>query len=199
MDYATLAVILVGYQNDYFSPEGILRPVVEDPGRVDQVLNNTLALIEFLLPTQASLFATGIVLTPQYRALANSTGILDKIKMVGAFKAGTPGAAFIPEFSSFGDRIQYVKGKEGFNSFQNTDLSVMLANQRVQEVWVAGMVTSLCVDSTARAAYELGYKVSILKDCCSARTSFEQDYFCENVFPLYGRVIDNAAIMTNQI
>ena len=141
MNFKEIAVILVGYQNDYFAEDGILKSVVEEPGRVDEVLKNTLALIEKLAPTEASIIATGIVLTPSYRALANSTGILDKIKEVGAFTEGTPGAETIEELKQFGDRISYITGKEGFNSFQNTNLGEILRDKGIKQVWVAGMVT----------------------------------------------------------
>jgi len=194
MNFKEIAVILVGYQNDYFAENGILRGVVEEPGRVDEVLKNSISLIKKLIPTEATILATGIILTPNYRALANSTGILDKIKEVGAFTQGTPGAEIIDEFKQFGNKITFVTGKEGFNSFQDTDLDKLLKSKGIKQVWVAGMVTSLCIDSTARAAYERGYQVSILEDCCSARTPFEQEFFCENVFPLYAKVISGSEL-----
>jgi len=194
MNFKEIAVILVGYQNDYFAENGILKGVVEEPGRVDEVLKNSISLIKKLIPTEATILATGIVLTPSYRALANSTGILDKIKEVGAFTQGTPGAETIDEIKQFGNKITFVAGKEGFNSFQDTDLDKLLKSKGIKQVWVAGMVTSLCIDSTARAAYERGYQVSILEDCCSARTPFEQEFFCQNVFPLYAKVISSSEL-----
>jgi len=194
MNFKEIAVILVGYQNDYFAENGILRGVVEELGRVDEVLKNSISLIKKLIPTEATILATGIVLTPSYRALANSTGILDKIKEVGAFTQGTPGAEIIDEIKQFGNKITFVTGKEGFNSFQDTDLDKLLKSKGIKQVWVAGMVTSLCIDSTARAAYEKGYQVSILEDCCSARTPFEQEFFCQNVFPLYANVISSSEL-----
>jgi nicotinamidase-related amidase len=57
------------------------------------------------------------------------------------------------------------------------------------------MVTSLCIDSTGRAAYERGYNVTILSDCTSARTETEQRFFCENVFPLYGSAKTSHAVL----
>ena len=36
-----------------------------------------------------------------------------------------------------------------------------------------------------------GYSVQILSDCTSARTRAEQDFFCQNIFPLYGGVLDS--------
>jgi nicotinamidase-related amidase len=196
MEPNSTAVILVGYQNDYFAPNGILRGVVEEPNRVDSVLANSLALIGALIPTPTTLIATPIVLEPDYRALVNSVGILDTIKAAGAFKAGTPGADTIPELAAFGNRITYVRGKVGFNAFSNTELDRVLKERGIKTVLVAGMVTSLCIDSTGRAAYERGYSVKILSDCTSARTRSEQDFFCQNIFPLYGGVLDSVQART---
>jgi hypothetical protein len=191
MNPNTTALILVGFQNDYFAANGILRGVVEQPNRVDQVLANALTLIRSHLDTGLTIIATPIVLEPEYRALANSVGILDTIKKSGAFKAGTPGADTIPELLALGDRITYVRGKVGFNAFSNTELDRTLRERGITHVWVAGMVTSLCIDSTGRAAYERGYNVSILSDCSSARTAGEQEFFCQTVFPLYAGVLKN--------
>ena len=83
-------------------------------------------------------------------------------------------------------------GKVGFNAFSNTTLDEVLRAKGIRHVLVAGMVTSLCIDSTGRAAYERGYDVRILSDCCSARTRAEQDFFCQNIFPLYGGVLTSA-------
>ncbi len=195
MNPATTALILVGYQNDYFAANGILRGVVEEPNRVDAVFANTMALITGLISTATTIIATPIVLEPNYRALANSVGILGTIKESGAFKAGSPGADNLPELAAFGERIIYVKGKVGFNAFSNTDLERVLQEGGIKNVLVAGMVTSLCIDSTGRAAYERGFSVTILSDCSSARTRSEQDFFCESVFPLYAGVLTSQEAM----
>lgn len=195
MDPRSTALILVGYQNDYFAADGILRGVVEEPNRVDSVLANSLALVGAMARTSTPIIATPIVLTPDYRALANSVGILDTIKASGAFKAGSPGAETIPELLAFGDRITYVSGKVGFNAFSNTDLDRVLKQLGITHILVAGMVTSLCIDSTGRAAYERGYRVTVLSDCTSARTRAEQDFFCQNIFPLYGGVLDSRHVV----
>jgi nicotinamidase-related amidase len=194
MDYKHAALILVGYQNDYFAKDGVLRGVVEEAGRVDAVLHNTLALIRRLSPTDLTIISTPIVLSPDYRALASPVGILHAIKASGAFSEGTRGAEDIPEIKAFGDRIEYVKGKVGFNAFSNTDLEDVLKAKAIKQVYLAGMVTSLCIDSTGRAAYERGYDVTILSDCTSARTPIEQSYFCASVFPLYGQVLAGAEV-----
>jgi nicotinamidase-related amidase len=189
------ALILVGYQNDYFAPDGILRGVFDDSTRVDRVLDQTLAFIREAAKTPMTIIATPIVLAPTYRALASSVGILDSIKQSGAFKEGTPGAQTIPQLLDFGDRITYVSGKVGFNAFSNTTLAQELQQRGIQQVLVAGMVTSLCIDSTGRAAYERGLSVTILSDCTSGRTGAEHDFYCASIFPLYARALTSEQVL----
>lgn len=191
LDLESTALILVGYQNDYFAANGILRGVVEEAHRVDHTLAYTLDLLNHYALSKLTIISTPIILKPDYRALANSVGILDTIKQVGAFKEGSFGADTIPELLAFGDRITYVSGKVGFNAFSSTNLEDVLKERKIKNILVAGMVTSLCIDSTGRAGYERGYKVTILSDCTSARTPVEQDFFCRYVFPLYGEVASN--------
>ena len=71
----------------------------------------------------------------------------------------------------------------------------MLRDKGITRVLLAGMVTSLCIDSTGRAAYERGYSVTVLSDCTSSRTATEQDFFCSTVFPLYGEVLRSDQVM----
>jgi nicotinamidase-related amidase len=189
------AIVLVGFQNDYFAKDGILRGVVETPGAVDDVLDATLHMIRALKDTEVTIISTPIVLSSDYRAMAAPVGILNTMKEVGAFKEGSKGAETIPELAEFGNRIQYVHGKVGFNAFASTDLDAVLRERGITQVAVCGMVTSLCIDSTGRAAYERGFSVSIISDCSSARTGIEHEFFCANVFPLYGRTVTSLELI----
>jgi len=196
MNPDTTAMILVGFQNDYFAQDGVLRGVVEDSASVDSVLANTVAFITAMADSGVTMIATPIVLTADYRAMANPVGILNTMKEAGAFTEGSVGAKTIPEILAFGDRIQYVTGKVGFNAFANTALADVLQDKGITDVLVAGQVTSLCIDSTGRAAYERGYDVTILADCTSSRTTTEHDFFCDVVFPLYGRAKTTADVLS---
>ena len=60
---------------------------------------------------------------------------------------------------------------------------------------VCGAVTSICIDSTGRAAHERGYRVTILSDCTASRTPYEQEFYCENIFPLYANVLTAAEFL----
>ncbi|MCD8826465.1 cysteine hydrolase [Staphylococcus gallinarum] len=55
------------------------------------------------------------------------------------------------------------------NSFVNTDLHDKLQSKNIDHVVIVGMMTHMCIDATARAAADLGYKVSVIEDACASR------------------------------
>ena len=187
----TTALILIGYQNDYFSEDGILHSVIEEVERVNHVLDNTLDLIRRLTDTKALMVSTPIIFTEDYSELQDPAGILKVIKDTKAFCANSKGSETIQAFSEFGDRIKEVPGKRGLNAFSNTQLDELLRQNDVKDIVFAGAVTSVCIDSSARAAYERGYKVTVLSDCKTGRTIFEQEFYCNDIFPIYAEVLDH--------
>ena len=54
------------------------------------------------------------------------------------------------------------------NSFLDTPLAETLRAEGVDAVVVCGMMTSMCVDATARAAADLGFAVTVVHDACAA-------------------------------
>ena len=192
----TIAIVFIGYQNDYFAGDGILRGVIEEPGRTTRVLANTLGLIKRLKDSAAMLVATPIIFTPDYSELVSPVGILKAIKDVGAFKAGTKGSETIPEFVAHGERIITVPGKRGLNAFSNTTLDEKLKEKGITDICLAGAVTSICIDSTGRAAFEKGYGVHILRDCTAGRTAVEENFYCDSIFPLYAEVLDSTDLLS---
>jgi len=194
MDISYTALLLVGYQNDYFSKQGVLYPVFEESSRVNSVVKNTVNLIQ-QLPSSCLIISTPINFTETYEELVNPVGILKTIKELGALQAGTPGSRTIPELLPFADRIVTVPGKRGFNAFASTPLDSLLRRRCITHVVLAGTITSICIDSTGRFAHEKGYKVSILSDCTSARTVFEQDFYCQNIFPVYANVMTHSQLL----
>lgn len=183
------AIIFVGYQNDYFADDGILRAVIEESDRTNRILENTIAIVEGLKDTESTMIQTPIIFTEDYGELVNPVGILKTIAEVKAFQAGTPGGDIIPQFKEYGDRIITVEGKRGLNAFASTELDAALKKRGIEQIVLSGAVTSICIDSTGRAAHERGYLVSVLSDCTASRTPYEQEFYCENIFPLYAEVL----------
>jgi nicotinamidase-related amidase len=54
------------------------------------------------------------------------------------------------------------------NGFLDTELESTLRDQGVEGVVVGGMMSNMCVDSTVRAAADLGLVVTVAHDACAA-------------------------------
>lgn len=193
MKPSATALILIGYQKDYFEKQGALHKVIE--ASVDEVLSNTINLVEHLAPTPVTIISTPIIFTPSYTELVDPIGILKVIREVGAFKQGTSGAETIGDLTRFGDRILEVPGKRGLNAFHATQLQQEMERRGITNVVLAGVVTSICIDSTARSAFELGYQVSVLSDCTAGRSAYEQEFYCNDVLPLYAKVLTSHELL----
>ncbi|WP_370304965.1 cysteine hydrolase family protein [Sinimarinibacterium flocculans] len=194
MNLERSALILIGFQNDYFAEDGILHSVVEESSKVTGVKANTLRLLESAGERFGLVVSTPIFFTEGYTELEDPVGILRTIRDAGAFKAGTRGAQTIEELGRFSTLIREVPGKRGLNAFSNTALDGLLREHRIDTVVLAGTVTSICIDSTGRDAFERGYRVAVLSDCTSGRTVAEQNFYCAEVFPLYAQVLRSDAL-----
>jgi nicotinamidase-related amidase len=53
------------------------------------------------------------------------------------------------------------------NSFRDTDLEQRLRQAGAEELLVVGMMTSMCVDATVRAAVDLGFGCTVAHDACA--------------------------------
>ena len=97
------ALILIGFQNDYFAPNGILKSVVEESSKDSNIVENTVTLIENLQDTL--IISTPIIFSSNYSELKDPIGILKTIKDLGAFKEGSKGSETINEIKNFNKKI----------------------------------------------------------------------------------------------
>lgn len=87
-----------------------------------------------------------------------------------------PGAAFMVPGTDgvrIHDAVQPAEGepviqKRYPNAFRETALHALLDELEVDELVVCGMMSNLCVDSTVRAAGDLGFRVTLAHDACAA-------------------------------
>lgn len=56
------------------------------------------------------------------------------------------------------------------NSFYETDLQEKLKRNSITELVVCGMMTHMCVDTTVRAAKDLGYQVTLISNACATKS-----------------------------
>jgi len=74
---------------------------------------------------------------------------------------GTPLSWIVPELN--GDRGEVIK-KTQYDAFHGTDLERRLRDRGVRQVVICGVMTHLCCETTARAAFVRGFEVILAID-----------------------------------
>ena len=55
------------------------------------------------------------------------------------------------------------------SAFRDTDLNQLLELAGVDELVICGAMSHMCIDSTVRAAFDLGYQCRVIADACATR------------------------------
>ncbi|MET0194498.1 MAG: isochorismatase family cysteine hydrolase [Hyphomicrobiaceae bacterium] len=58
--------------------------------------------------------------------------------------------------------------KPGKGAFYQTELELMLRNRGIDNLFVCGVTTEVCVNTTVREANDRGYRCIVLSDCCAS-------------------------------
>lgn len=139
------ALIIIDIQNDYF--EGGNMPLV---GSYDAAVKAKSVL---------NFFREKNLLIIHIQHISNREG-------AGFFLPETKGV-------EIHDLVKPVSGEQIIekhfpNSFLQTGLQSYLSEKGITELVICGMMTSMCVDATVRAAKDLGYNCTLIADACAA-------------------------------
>ena len=139
------ALIIIDMQNDYFA--GGKMALVD----IDEAMKNTLKLIEDAKEQKYEIFFIQHISTREGATffLPNSEGV----KLHTRFDA------------SVGTVIQ----KHYPNSFRETSLKAKLKEKGIKDLIICGAMSHMCVDTTVRAAFDLGYNVELMSDACATK------------------------------
>jgi nicotinamidase-related amidase len=195
MDPRSVALLLVGFQNDKFSSDSPIRGFVEQQHVLDGSLARTVRFVQAIADLPTLLISTPIEFEDDEASRTRRPAVLTAIREMGLLKSCSVGADTIPQLAALGDRIITVRNRSGFNAFSQTTLEDTLRAHGIRHVLIAGSFTSMCVDSSGRAAFDLGFDVTILTDCIVGRTKFEDDFYCSSIFPLYANTATSDEIL----
>jgi nicotinamidase-related amidase len=76
--------------------------------------------------------------------------------------------------------------KQRWGAFLGTDLHDYLRERGATQIVLAGIATSIGVESTARSAYDLGYNVALVVDAMTDRDPEMHRNSVEKIFPRLG-------------
>jgi len=189
------AVILIEFQNEFCKQGGKLYDGVKDEISRQGTIPNAVRLAEGARKKGAMVIYAPFVFNEKYFGEYKMEGIVKAVADGKAFREGTWGAEIIDELKPrAADKV--VSGKCTLCGFNNTDLEKILKKANIKNVVIGGFLTNFCVESTARTAYDKGYKVTVIKDATAATSSAEQNHAEQKIFPLLGQTLSVDQFLT---
>ncbi|MGQ4377807.1 isochorismatase family protein [Streptomyces sp. SAS_267] len=158
-----------------------------DPARTALVLVDLMERL-VALPLEphkgTEVLATAEELAESFRK-AGALVVLIRVERSGVVEQ-PPGSGLVPGLVAEGD-LEIVKRTIG--GFQGTGLDERLREHGVSTLVFGGIATNLGVESTARAAGDLGYDLVFVEDAMAAFTAAEHDASVRLDFPRLGTVV----------
>jgi len=205
LDASKTAIVLIEPQNDFLKPGGTMFQYIKDQLAERNVIQNLQKLLDGARKKQVKIFYVPFhgfeegfpELKKGGPGAAGLRGIEMDMKAdwgTGAWLKGTPGPEIIDELTpQKGDII--VEGKKTLDAFHSTALDYLLRANEIEYVAFSGFHTNWCVESSARSAYDKGYRVIVIADCTGTDTEEEQKYAERLIFPKIGTVMSSAEFL----
>ncbi|KOG88735.1 isochorismatase family protein [Streptomyces varsoviensis] len=112
---------------------------------------------------------------------------------VGGGELPADWAELVPEIDQRPGDITVTKQQWG--AFYGTGLDLELRRRGITQVVLAGIATSIGVESTARAAHEHGYHVTIVTDAVTDMDADAHRNSIEKIFPRLGELDSTKAVI----
>jgi nicotinamidase-related amidase len=174
VDLAHAALVIIDMQRDFLEPGGFGAALGNDPSRLKVAVEpcrNVLAAFRrdgvLVIHTREG-HRPDLSDAPPYKVQRG-----DPKLRIGApgpmgriLVRGEPGHDIIPELCPAAG--EPVIDKPGKGAFCQTDFDLMLRNRGIDTLFVCGVTTEVCVNTTVREANDRGYRCIVLSDCCAS-------------------------------
>jgi ureidoacrylate peracid hydrolase len=186
------ALIVVDMQNGFISKGGSYYKLNMNTERYQKVVPVIKKLIEFCRTEEIPIFYTQAVRERSgIDLLINAHNILpssreERLEKFPICVRGTWDAKIVDVIKP--TRKDHVIIKRRDSAFMDTELRVWLQSVGVNTLVFCGIDTSICVETSLRDAFNLGYDIILVSDCTSSRTKKHFDTTLERVRDYYGVV-----------
>ncbi|WP_328859383.1 cysteine hydrolase family protein [Streptomyces sp. NBC_00306] len=168
-------LLLIDTVNEVFAENGKGYPQYKEEFERIGVVENLKSLLAGARRNGLHIFFSGMSYSDdEYRNWRHKSGIHQAMFESRLFEQGTWAVQFHPDFTPGPGEVALAPHKN-IDVFMTTDLDTQLQRRGVEYLAIAGMIGSMCVESTGRGAMERGYHVTMLKDA-TASDGGKQEY-----------------------
>ena len=176
LDLSTTALVLIDLENDI-----VTRPHLA-PYTGPEVVERCATLAAAMRTAGAPIAYVHVLLheTEQH--------IVDRPTSAPSATPPPPDASNLVPEAGFQPGTDILIAKRGRGAFHGTALDQLLRRRGVRTIVIAGIATNIGVESTARAAADIGYNLVFASDAMTTMGAELHSFALEKIFPMFGRV-----------
>lgn len=192
------ALILIETQNEWMHQDGKLyKALVKDKEMMHNSIANIEKALDYARKNNIAIIHLGLRFEKGYPELANGkSGLRKAIPNAGTFPINEFGSQFYDTVKPIPGEF-VVTGRVGASGFTGSNLDVFLRNNKIENLFLVGYATHVCVESTLREAHEKGYNTYLISDGTSAFNRMQQDYVLSEVVHHFGEHLTTEEFMKN--
>jgi nicotinamidase-related amidase len=163
------ALLVIDMQNGFCHPDGSFPKISRGlEGGADAVRNAAVAVRQARRANIPVVFTRHVYRPGRHDEGAALVRNSPELAGVAGLAVGTWDAQVCAELGCGPDDL--VVDKVRFDAFQWTSLEPLLRGLVVTDLMICGVVTNICVETTTRSAFMRDFPVTLLEDCCAAKT-----------------------------
>jgi len=204
IDLAHAALVIIDMQRDFLEPGGFGAALGNDVSRLKVAVEPCRNVLAAFRTRRVLVFHTREGHRPDLTdAPPHKVERGDPSLRIGApgpmgriLVRGEPGHDIIPELYPI--KGEPVIDKPGKGAFYQTDLDLMLRNRGIDTLFVCGVTTEVCVNTTVREANDRGYRCVVIADGCASYFPEFHEMGLKMIKAqggIFGWVADSAAIL----
>ena len=172
-----VCLLLVDGINSFFDPEGL------------DYYSEVELTVEPILELLARARQDGVLIVHAVERHRVGLGDYEWKRLPEHNLAGSPDAAIFPAFVGPAADREIEVTKRRFSAFFATDLALMLHEQNIETVVIAGVKTNVCIRASAQDAFANGFSVVIPREATNSNRPHLAEASLEDIGRYMGQVV----------
>ncbi|WP_419770571.1 MAG: isochorismatase family protein [Candidatus Marinarcus sp.] len=198
IDTKKSALVLIEYQNEWLGQNAKLEHLMKDKKQFEESKVNSKKVLEHARKMGMNIVHIPFIVSSDYKEFGKekaTLGLRAVIQKVKTWQGNSQEYSkdFLPKESEF-----VISGRVGVSGFAGSNLNTILRNNGIENIFLMGYATNVCVESTLRDAHDKGYNTYVLSDATSAFTKEEKEFFEINIVHHFGAILHTKEFLNLQ-
>lgn len=173
LNKSTTALVACHWENDVVGADGAFAPFFRAEVERRGVIDVAKRLVDGAHQAGVPVVFTRVAFQAGHSDLVTNIPLLGVVAQQGSLLDGTQATEIIDELKPEAD--DWIVTNPKVSGFASSDLDQRLRAAGIDTVVLFGVASNLSVESTGRAAGDLGYRVVIAEDACAAASQEAHD------------------------